>query len=169
MAETPARDCCKRCLVDLRACVGNEVVGYYALTAGTVEMSAAPGRVRRNMPDPFPIVVLERLALERSVQGRLSRSLFRDAGLRVLQAAGIIGTRILLFEAILYHARALQPRIGMVVSRIKPTILMVATTDLRASLAAQRHGASQVCLGITKNQGVWTTRISSSGAFSKRV
>jgi GNAT superfamily N-acetyltransferase len=119
------------------ACVGNEVVGYYALAAGAVEMSAAPGRVRRNMPDPIPIVVLGRLALDRSVQGKgLGRALFRDAGLRVLQAAEIIGIRALLVEAISEHAKTFYLGLGMTVSPINPMTLMVIITDLRASLTA---------------------------------
>ena len=51
------------------ACEGGKVVGYYALAAGAVEVTAAPGRFRRNMPDPIPIVVLGRLAVDRSQQG----------------------------------------------------------------------------------------------------
>jgi len=60
---------------------GNVVVGYYALAAGAVDVTSAPGRFRRNMPDPIPIVVLGRLAVDRSQQGKgLGRALFRDAG-----------------------------------------------------------------------------------------
>ena len=40
-------------------CAGNRVVGYYCLAAGSLASAHAPGKVRRNMPDPIPIAVLE--------------------------------------------------------------------------------------------------------------
>jgi GNAT superfamily N-acetyltransferase len=114
---------------------GNSVVGYYALAAGAVDVTSAPGRFRRNMPDPIPIVVLGRLAIDRSQQGKgLGRALLRDAGLRVVQAAGIIGVRGVLVDAISDEAKAFYLALGMVVSPINPMVLMVTLADLRASL-----------------------------------
>src|ERR1700726_5291350 len=51
-------------------CTGGRVVGYYALATGGVAQVLAPGRVRRNMPDPVPVMILGRLAVDRSWQGR---------------------------------------------------------------------------------------------------
>jgi GNAT superfamily N-acetyltransferase len=60
------------------------VVAYYALASGAVAAKAATGRFRRNMPDPIPVVLLARLAVDRHYQGRgLGRALLRDAGRRV--------------------------------------------------------------------------------------
>ncbi len=118
------------------ACEGVSVVGYYALAAGAVDIVAAPGRVRRNMPDPIPIIVLGRLAIDVTQQGQgLGRALFRDAGLRVLQAANIIGVRAVLVDAISDEAKAFNLALGMVVSPLDPMTLMVTLADLRASLA----------------------------------
>ena len=117
------------------ACEGAVAVGYYALAAGAVDVVATPGRFRRNMPDPIPIVVLGRLAVDRSQQGKgLGRALFRDAGLRVLQAAGIIGVRGVLVDAISDDAKAFYLALGMVVSPLDPMTLMVTLADLRSSL-----------------------------------
>jgi GNAT superfamily N-acetyltransferase len=114
---------------------GDSVVGYHALAAGAVDVTSAPGRFRRNMPDPIPIIVLGRLAVARSQHGKgLGRALFRDAGLRVLQAAGIIGVRGVLVDAISNEAKAFYLALGMVVSPINPMVLMVTLADLRASL-----------------------------------
>ena len=114
---------------------GNLVVGNDALAAGAVDVMSAPGRFRRNMPDPIPIVVLGRLAISRSQQGKgLGRALFRDAGLRVVQAAGIIGVRGVLVDAISDEAKAFYLALGMAVSPINPMVLMVTLADLRASL-----------------------------------
>ena len=111
------------------------MVGYYALAAGAVGIAATPGRFRRNMPDPIPIVVLGRLAIDRSQQSQgLGRALFRNAGLRVLQAAGIIGVRGMLVDAISGDAKAFYLALGMTVSPLDPMTLMVTLADLRTSL-----------------------------------
>jgi predicted N-acetyltransferase YhbS len=73
-----------------------KVVGYYALAAGAIAVTSSVGRFSRNMPDPIPVVVLGRLAVDQVGQGRgLGRALFRDCALRVAQAADTIGIRAL--------------------------------------------------------------------------
>ena len=69
------------------------VVGYHALTAGQLEREAATARVIRGMPQyPSPVVLLARLAVDRSVAGRgLGRWLLRDAMLRTLAASETLG------------------------------------------------------------------------------
>jgi GNAT superfamily N-acetyltransferase len=67
---------------------GTRVVGYYCLSAGGVAQVQVPGRVRRNMPDPIPVMIISRLAVDQMFQGQgLGRALLRDALLRTLQAA----------------------------------------------------------------------------------
>jgi GNAT superfamily N-acetyltransferase len=119
------------------ACAGAKAVGYYALAAGAVDVTATPGRFRRNMPDPIPVIVLGRLAIDRSQHGQgLGRALFRDAGLRILQAAGIIGVRGVLVDAISEDAKTFYLALGMVVSPLNPMTLMITLADLRAGLTA---------------------------------
>jgi GNAT superfamily N-acetyltransferase len=117
--------------------VGNDgkVVAYYALASSAVMAQAAPGRFRRNMPDPIPVVVLGRLAVARTYQRHgLGRALFRDAGMRVLQAADTIGIRGLLVHAISEEARDFYLRLGLSPSPLDPLILMVTISDLRATV-----------------------------------
>jgi len=67
-------------------CRGGQVVGYYALAAGGVTSNEAPGRLRRNMPDPIPMMVLGRLAVDRREQGKgLGALLLRDAVARTFR------------------------------------------------------------------------------------
>lgn len=88
-------------------CDGRRVVGYYALASSAVTATMDTGRLRRNMPDPIPVVVLARLAVDRAYQGmRLGRALMRDAGMRVLHAADTIGIRGLLVHALDEAAKA---------------------------------------------------------------
>ena len=117
-------------------CEADKVVGYYALASGAVRVAAALGRFRRNMPDPIPIVVLGRLAVDRSYQGRsLGRALVRDAARRVVNAAEAIGIRGILVHAISDDAKAYYFALGFEPSPIEPMTLMVTLTDLRKSLA----------------------------------
>jgi len=80
---------------------GGRVIGYYALATGAVEARVATGRTRRNMPDPIPVMIIGRLAVDRAYQEKgLGRALLRDAILRTLQAASIGGIRAILVHAI---------------------------------------------------------------------
>ena len=55
--------------------------------SGAVNVAAAPGRFRRNMPDPIPVVVLAQLAVDRTYQGQgLGRALVRDAAMRIVHS-----------------------------------------------------------------------------------
>lgn len=116
-------------------CQGRRVVAYYALASSAVAVNAAPGRFRRNMPDPIPVVVLGRLAVDEAFHGKgFGRALIRDAGLRLLQAADIIGIRGLLAHALTPEAKAFYERAGFEPSPLDPMTLMLTLSDLKASL-----------------------------------
>jgi GNAT superfamily N-acetyltransferase len=111
----------------------DRVVAYYALSAGAVEIAAATGRVRRNMPDPVPVAVLGRLAIARSEQGRgLGRALVKDAFSRIAQAADIIGIRGVLVHAISLEAKAFYTAIGLETSPLHPMTMMATLADVKA-------------------------------------
>ena len=85
--------------------VSGQVFGYYALAAGAVAHDQATEAVRRNMPDPIPVMVLARLAVDQRAQGlQLGGALLRDAVLRGTQVAEDAGVRALLVHAL--HDRA---------------------------------------------------------------
>ena len=116
-------------------CERTRVVAYYALAASAVTIAAAPGRFRRNMPEPIPVVVLGRLAVDQSQQGKgLGRALVQDAGRRVVQAADAIGVRGLLVHAFSADAKAFYERLGFDPSPLDPLVLMVTLADLKAAL-----------------------------------
>lgn len=67
---------------------GERDVAYYALASSAVALDSVTGKLRRNMPDPVPVVVLGRLAVDVAYQGHgLGRALLQDAGRRVVNAA----------------------------------------------------------------------------------
>ncbi|MFH0725291.1 MAG: GNAT family N-acetyltransferase [Pseudomonadota bacterium] len=82
-------------------CVGQEVVGFYSLAAGSVEPKTAPLRVVKGLSrHPVPVMVLARLAVDKSYQGMgLGIALIKDALLRTLQVSDIIGIRALIVHA----------------------------------------------------------------------
>lgn len=113
---------------------GERVVGYYALASGAVATAEAPGRFRRNMPEPIPVVVLGRLAVDRRMQGRgVGRALVRDAFMRVAQAAETIGIRGVLVHPLSDEARAFYEAVGFEPSPLDPMTLMMTLADLRQS------------------------------------
>ena len=116
------------------ACEAGRVVGFYALAASAVAPDAAPGRFRRNMPDPIAVVVLGRLAISRAHQGQgLGRALFQDAAQRVVHAADTVGIRGLLVHAISDQAKAFYLQLGLVSSPLEAMTLMTTVTELRAA------------------------------------
>lgn len=117
------------------ACEANRVRAYYALASSAVALDIAPGRFRRNMPDPIPVVVLGRLAVDKPLQGcGIGRALVRDAGLRVLQAADVIGIRGMLVHALSEDAACFYRQVGFESSPLDSMVLLATLADLKASL-----------------------------------
>ncbi|MEG4802103.1 GNAT family N-acetyltransferase [Microcoleus sp. ARI1-B5] len=116
-------------------CDRQTVIAYYCLATGAVAQTAATGKVRRNMPDPIPFMVIGRLACDRNWQGcGIGRALLRDAILRSLQAAEIAGIRAILVHAISEDAKLFYQKCGFTVSPIEPMTLIVKVSDAIASL-----------------------------------
>lgn len=116
-------------------CDGERVVAYYALASSAVAIEEATGNLRRNMPDPIPVVILGRLAVDHSLQGSgMGRALVRDACLRVIAAADAIGIRGVIVHALSASARAFYERVGFDPSPLDPLTLMATLSDLRAGL-----------------------------------
>ena len=111
-------------------CVEKRVVGYYTLAVGAVALANAPGRVRRNMPDPLPVMVLGRLAVDREYQCRgIGAGLLRDAILRTVQAAEIAGIRAILVHAISATAKRFYEERGFVSSPVEPLTVMISVIE----------------------------------------
>ena len=114
------------------ACQGDRVVAYYAIASGAVTCNEATSRLRRNMPDPIPVVVLGRLGVDSSLHGQgLGRSLVRDAALRILQAADVIGIRGMTVQALSDDARVFYEHMGFEPSPLDPNLLMITLADLK--------------------------------------
>ena len=113
-------------------CEGDQVVAYYAIASGAVHCNEATGRMRRNMPDPIPVVVLGRLGVDTRLHGQgLGRALLRDAALRILQAADVIGIRGMTVQALSDEAKTFYEHMGFEPSPFDPKLLMITLADLK--------------------------------------
>lgn len=82
-------------------CRGRRVVGFYALAMSSLGHEGAPSRLRRGMPDPVPVVLLARLAVDRSEQGsKLGGHLLVDALRRCVRGGREFGARAVVVDAI---------------------------------------------------------------------
>lgn len=117
-------------------CSGNEAAGYYSLAVGSIEHSFAPGNIRRNMPQPIPVMILARLAVDRRYAGQnVGAGMLRDALLRTLQAADIAGIRALLVHALHERAAAFYRARGFVASPFDPLVLFLGLDHVRRLFA----------------------------------
>jgi uncharacterized protein (DUF1778 family)/GNAT superfamily N-acetyltransferase len=112
------------------------VVGYYALATGAVAPQHATGKVRRNMPEPIPVMILGRLAVDRKYQGRgLGSALLKDGLRRTLNAAAIVGIRAVLLHAVSEAAKRFYEHAGFASSPVDPMTMMLTLADAQRASA----------------------------------
>ena len=110
-----------------------QVVGYDALAAGAVAHRDAIRSVRRNMPDPVPVMVLGRLAVDLRARGlHLGAALLRDALQRTLLVSQNTGVRALLIHALNEGARGFYEHYGFKPSPSHPMTLMLVLDQVKA-------------------------------------
>jgi GNAT superfamily N-acetyltransferase len=116
-------------------CNKGRVVGYYALSSGSVERLEAPKAIARNMPQTIPVMLLGRLAIDRDAQGQgLGAALLKDALLRVLSVAKNVGVRAILVHAISEDAKRFYLGYGFQVSPIDSMTLVLPMKNIEALL-----------------------------------
>jgi len=115
-------------------CLGDNVVGYYGLATGSVMHKNASNKVKRNMPEPVPVMVLGRLAVDKNMQSMgIGRGLLKDAILRTITVAKQAGIKALLVHALSDEARKFYLQCGFIESPLDPMLLMITLKD------AQHH------------------------------
>lgn len=113
------------------------VKAYYSMAAGSIAHEHATGRIRRNMPDPVPVALLGRLAVDRSIQGRgYGLGLLKDALSRVVLAADLLAVRGVLVDAIDDEAKRFYVKFGFVAS---PTLSLRLMITLEQAELAMRE------------------------------
>jgi GNAT superfamily N-acetyltransferase len=121
-----------RCFV---LCAGEVVIGYYSLSAGVISHDALPKAMRRNMPDPLPILLLGRLAVDRRYHNQgIGQGLLRDAMLRAVNVAGDAGVFALLVHALSDQAKQFYLSRGFVESPLQSMTLFMTIATIRSIL-----------------------------------
>ena len=121
----------------------NRVIGYYCLAAGAIGHAEAPSNMKRNRPDPIPVLVLGRLAIHKDHhQKGIGTALLGDAIRRAIQAASIAGVTALLVHAISEQARRFYLSRGFIESPIKPMTLCLMLATVEQALREPQSGAA---------------------------
>lgn len=116
---------------------GATVVGYYTLATGSVARTEVPRRIRHNLPNPVPIMVLGRLAVDKRCQGlKLGSALLREAMLRTLRVSEQAGVRALVVHAIDDEAVAFYTRYGFQIFPPETRTLLLPVETIAAALPA---------------------------------
>ena len=118
---------------------GNRVVGYYALTTGSVHKHESPQRIAKGLANhPIGVVLLARLAVDQTRQGKgLGKALLFDALSRIEEAADIVGVRAVLVHAIDEAARRFYLHFNFEESPVDPYQLLLLLKDLRKAIGEQ--------------------------------
>ncbi|MBL6987224.1 MAG: GNAT family N-acetyltransferase [Methylobacter sp.] len=105
------------------------------MASSAITVDDASGRFSRNRPNPIPVVVLGRLAVDRSLHGKgLERALVRDAGIRLIQIADTLGIRAIIVQVLSLEAKAFYKQVDFDPSLLEPMLLMVTLVGLNSSL-----------------------------------
>lgn len=109
------------------------IYGYYAMAAGAVSQQMATGGVRRNMPEPIPVMVLARLAVDHRAHGiKLGGALLQDAVNRALVVSQNTGVRALLVHSLDDRAKSFYEHYGFEASPSDPMTLMLRLSSAKA-------------------------------------
>lgn len=109
-----------------------QVIGYYCLAAGSVTTHEAPGKIKRNMPNPIPVMVLGRLAVDKTWHDRgLGKGLLKDALLRTATISREVGVKALLVHTLSDTAKHFYKRFGFMESPLSPMTLMLSLKDIQ--------------------------------------
>ncbi|WP_296743706.1 GNAT family N-acetyltransferase [Mesorhizobium sp.] len=113
------------------------VVGYYGLAPTAVIPWVMPRAIRTGQPpDPVPCLLLGQLATDARWSGQgIGTGLIKHALQRCVQAAGLIGGRALIVNAIDDEAARFWERRGFSPSRDDPRVLFRSIAAIAASLA----------------------------------
>jgi predicted N-acetyltransferase YhbS len=119
-------------------CAKDRVVGYYALAVGSIEREIVTSQIKRNMPNPVPVMILARLAVDLNWTGKgIGRGLLRDAILRTLQAGDLAGIKAILVHALSEEAKTFYQNAGFKPSPIEPLTMMLSLKEAKELLSGK--------------------------------
>jgi GNAT superfamily N-acetyltransferase len=119
--------------------VDDAVVGFYTLAVGQVSREEAPSRLTKGLArHPVRIMLLARLGVDRRWQGQgIGKALLKDAMLRTLQAADIVGIRAFAVHAKDEDAKRFYEHFDFIPSPVDPMHLFVFLKDVRRIISGE--------------------------------
>lgn len=112
------------------------VAGYYCLSSSSIVRDAAPPELSGQQPDPIPVVLLGRLAVDEQFAGRgLGVSLLQHATIRAVEAAEAIGIRAIVVHASTESVVPFYERFGFTPFPGEDRTLFLLLDDVRATIA----------------------------------
>lgn len=94
-------------------CIDDKLAGFYSLAVGSISRELVSGSIRRNMPEPIPVMLIARLAVDKKFHGRgIGMGLLRDALLRTVHVASIAGIRAVMVNALNDNAAGFYSHFG---------------------------------------------------------
>ncbi|MFV1985199.1 MAG: GNAT family N-acetyltransferase [Thiohalomonadales bacterium] len=116
-------------------CNNNIIIGFYSLAVGAITRDDALGKVRRNMPEPIPVMVLGRLAVDSHWQSkRIGTGMLKDAIQRTIIVAEQAGIRALLVHALSDKARNFYLSCGFYASPTNDMTLMIMLDEAKNAM-----------------------------------
>ena len=114
---------------------GKCVIGYYCISAGATMTKDAPSNIRRNMPNPIPVMIIGRLAVEKSYQGQgIGSAMLKDALQRILGVSQTVGARAVMVHAIDNDAIAFYAAYGFKPYPLDSRTLFLPISEIAAAL-----------------------------------
>ncbi|HKU65448.1 MAG TPA: GNAT family N-acetyltransferase [Rhizomicrobium sp.] len=115
---------------------GKVVIGYYCLAGGAVIAKDAPGKIRRNMPNPIPVMIIGRLAVDKLYQGQgIGPAMLKDALQRILGVSKAVGARAVMVHAIDNDALAFYAAYGFKPFPLDSRTMCLPIEDIVAAIA----------------------------------
>ena len=117
---------------------GLAVQAFYTLATGNVARAEVPRRLRHGLPNPVPVMVLGRLAVDRRQAGRgLGPSLLKEAMTRTLRVSKEAGVRALIVHAIDDEAVGFYAKYGFQLFPPETRTLFLPIETIEAALLAE--------------------------------
>jgi GNAT superfamily N-acetyltransferase len=112
------------------------IAGYYCLSASSLTHEAATSALRRNTPDPIPVILIGRLAVDKKFAGTgLGASLLQDAMSKEIEAARTIGARAFIVHALNDSAESFYRKFGFTLVPESARVMYILVQDAEATVA----------------------------------
>lgn len=119
------------------------VVAYYTLASGGVVRAEVRKKIRHGLPNPVPVMVLGRLAVDHKHKGKgIGPALLKEAMQRTLQLSEIAGLRALILHAIDDEAVSFYAKYGLQVFPAGTRTMFLPIESLREALGSYGRRSS---------------------------